>query len=807
MNNILRTVINADSSAAIPWVVCPFAGGSRGAFRSWEMLEDVSLRANLVTYPARDHRIADKPATTIAQLADELSQSILSDSTLYPEQYVLCGHSMGAQVAYETCLRLENAGKPPKVLVLSACHAPHLVSRRLLSHLSDEDFVAELVDIGGCSPELLKNPTLLDVFLPMLRADFIATENYKKSIAAASDMIKIPTLLVYGSHDMEASKEEVLSWTQWLNHDCLSIMAVDGDHFYMTEKPQYFLEQVGLHISHLLNSEATPHPALGNILHKTPSVLPDQLNYWANVYGNSVALIADDKTITYEQLAKDVAALAHGLRHLGLKPRQNAIVQLPNGVGFVTTCFALFAIGVVPVLTMPTQGERDIEGLSAIAEPAAYFIGPDTHTVNYLQRAKKLQKNYPQMEYIIVDDMTNDYQSPQMQTSIPTLTSLMGEEVGTTHDTVDLRSTDLALLLISGGTTGTPKLIPRTHGDYIFNFIESARLCEINKESIYLAVLPAAHNFTLSSPGILGVLSQGGTVVFTTYPSADEALPLIEKYRVTHTSLIPTLAQMWEQARDWETSDLSSLRCIQVGGAKLNPALAEKLWARLGPVQQVFGMAEGLLCYTRFNDDHDAIIRTQGRPLSVHDEVRIVNGDMTEVDDGQEGELLTRGPYTLRGYYKAQEYNKTAFTVDGFYRTGDLVRKTQSGNLQVVGRIKEQINRNGEKLAIVEIETLLQSSPKIQDAVIIGIPDDILGERVCAFIIPNNNNVLSIEDVRHFLTDKGLQPYKIPDQFEFVSQWPLTAVGKINKKHLIATVVDQKDTSSSSDKISSLHEL
>lgn len=169
-----------------------------------------------------------------------------------------------------------------------------------------------------------------------------------------------------------------------------------------------------------------------------------------------------------------------------------------------------------------------------------------------------------------------------------------------------------ALLLLSGGTTGTPKLIPRRHADYSYNFSASAELCGISQQSVYLAVLPVAHNFPLACPGILGTLACGGKVVLTDSASCDEVMPLIAQERVTHVALVPALAQLWVQAVEWEDSDLSSLRVIQAGGARLDPTLAEQVIATFDcTLQQVFGMAEGLLCFTRLDDPHATILHSR----------------------------------------------------------------------------------------------------------------------------------------------------------------------------------------------------
>lgn len=322
----------------------------------------------------------------------------------------------------------------------------------------------------------------------------------------------------------------------------------------------------------------------------------------------------------------------------------------------------------------------------------------------------------------------------------------------------------------------------------MLNARASAQLCELGNNTVYLAALPIAHNFPLACPGILGTLGVGGTVVMARTPGNDETFALIEREKVTMTALVPPLVKLWLSAREWDKTDISSLQLLQVGGSRFEPELAKQVMPVLGcQLQQVFGMAEGLLCYTRLDDSEDVIINTQGRPLCPDDEIRVVASNGLPVAAGEIGELQTKGPYTLRGYYRAAEHNAKSFSADGFYHSGDLVRITKSGNIVVEGRIKEQINRAGEKIAVSEVEQVLIKHPEIDSCTLIPIVDERLGERSCAFIIPstlNPSKPLSLQDVQSFLSDKGLPRYKLPDQLEQLVAWPLTAVGKIDKKRL-----------------------
>ncbi|NRN26877.1 salicylate synthase [Photorhabdus heterorhabditis] len=520
-----------------------------------------------------------------------------------------------------------------------------------------------------------------------------------------------------------------------------------------------------------------PFPILGKTLTMTPDylwngkTLDQQLAGWSDIWGNKTALIYQEQQLTYHELHQSAERLASGLFHRGIRRGDNVMVQLPNCISFVVTCFALFRLGAHPVLLMPTQRAHDIHALCQIARPVAYIIPDCIHGFDYREMAREVAASCPDLKHIIVDGEAEEFTA---------LASIDDEPLNVPGPTYS----DIAVLLLSGGTTGTPKLIPRTHDAYTYDFVLSARLCAINTDSVYLAVLPVAHNFTLGSPGILGTLSQGGCVLLSDTASCDEAMPLIERHKVTHLALVPALARLWEQARDWEQSDLSSLRCLQVGGGRLTPELAEQVMTRLGPLQQVFGTAEGLLCYTRLDDPHEVIINTQGRPLSEKDEIKIVDANLQPVAPGEVGELITRGPYTITGYYRAEQHNAVTFTTDGFYRTGDLVRMTSNGNLTVEGRIKEQINRSGEKISTQEVETLLLQHPDIDDAVVIAVPDELLGERICTCLLKSGNQPEPAQ-IQAFLHQKGVQRHKIPDQWLFVAYWPLTTVGKIDKRQLI----------------------
>ncbi|WP_256125151.1 thioesterase II family protein [Photorhabdus luminescens] len=245
---MIRSCLTTHGKPKYTLLICPFAGGSTSAFQHWSTLENSEIAASLVIYPGRDSRMNENAVTSIVPLAQSLSDLMASFTSAQRENLILVGHSMGAQVAFETCQRLEQQGCSPKALVLSGCHAPHLQSRRKLSGLPDHEFLEQLVDIGGCSPILRENPGLLELFLPMLRADFLATERYHRIMQTDAVKLQTPTLLLYGSEDKEASAMEVQQWQQWLvdgeQHLSYRYKEVVGDHFYITQEPESFIRHI-----------------------------------------------------------------------------------------------------------------------------------------------------------------------------------------------------------------------------------------------------------------------------------------------------------------------------------------------------------------------------------------------------------------------------------------------------------------------------------------------------------------------------------------------------------------------------------
>jgi len=508
--------------------------------------------------------------------------------------------------------------------------------------------------------------------------------------------------------------------------------------------------------------------------HWRGETFPAFLRERAEQYADDIAVVAGDVRLSYAQLWHEAGRIGAGLLGQGLQPGDRVLVQLGNTAGFITTVCGLFRAGLVPVYVLPAHRLTELVHFARKAEASAY-ITTDVHEgFDHRALARALQAEVPAVARVVIDGEADGFIA---------LDALQGDRSQLPSDP-DPQS--VAFLQISGGSTGLSKLIPRTHDDYIYSFRASNAICGIDRDSVYLVALPAAHNFPMSSPGFFGALYAGARVVLSPGPGPDATFPLIARERVTCCGLVPPLALLWAQAAATSAHDLSSLQVLQVGGAKLVPEAARRVIDGLGcTLQQVFGMAEGLVNYTRLDDPEELIVACQGRPISPDDEVRVVDDHDQPVAEGEVGHLLTRGPYTIGAYHNDEVANARAFTDDGFYRTGDRVQQLPGGYLVVQGRAGDHINRAGEKISAEEIEDHLLAHPAVFDAAVVSIPDDYLGERSCAFVIQQGEPIKG-PALKAWMRGRGLAAFKVPDQVVFVDSFDTTAVGKISRRELRA---------------------
>lgn len=525
--------------------------------------------------------------------------------------------------------------------------------------------------------------------------------------------------------------------------------------------------------------------ALGEALEEAALANADRV---AVVEADRRVQLGAERRITFGELRLRARRLASAFVARGICDGERVVFQLPNVIEFVVAYFAALKVGAIPIMCLPHHREGEIRAIASLGGACAWIFAARSRSFDYLEMATQLKPEIPSLRELIVvgggdGQRATDFDAlmasgreddPELERHIPDAASP-------------------AVLQLSGGTTGIPKLIPRTHDDYLYNALAFAEASDFTRDDVLIVPLPAGHNFALACPGIQGALLLGARTVLAPSPAPDVVLPLIARERVTWVPAVPATVIQWTQWSDRALHDTSSIRAIFVGGQRLNPEPARAAVEAFGPViRQVFGMAEGLLCCTRADDPPEVHLNTQGRPTSELDELRIVDDDGNEVPLGEVGELTCRGPYTLRGYYRAAEHNAKSFTSDGFYRSGDLVRRLASGNIVVEGRKKDVINRGGEKISAEEIEDLIMKHPAVALVAIVAIADHVLGERPCACVVLRESSELDLTRLTAFLRDEHrIASFKLPERLELFDALPLTGVGKVSKKDLRQIVSDR----------------
>src|SRR3989442_8523959 len=498
-------------------------------------------------------------------------------------------------------------------------------------------------------------------------------------------------------------------------------------------------------------------------------------------YAERIAFIDRDARVTYSDVARISARLALNLLEAGLAPLDRVVVQLPNVIEFVYLYFALQKIGCIPIAALATHRFLEVSQFAKLSGAAA-CVTPDRHgDFDFTEMIRRVRKGTPSIKLGIVLG-----EAPAGFLSLADLVSREPKKPPEDLRALEIDPTDPAIFQLSGGTTGVPKLIPRTHNDYAYNSRIAAKVCGVTGDSVLVLALPIAHNLPLACPGLQGYFFNGGKVVLSASMRPGDLFHLIEAHGVTHLKVVPALLIRLINDPDIVKYDLSSLRVIQSGGQRMQPEVRRRTKQLIpsATVQENFGMSEGMLFFVRLDDPEDVRLETCGRPLSPDDEVKLVDDEGKEVPPGEVGELTCRGPYTLRGYFGVPEYNARQFTPDGFYRSGDLMRLHPSGNYVVEGRKKDLVNRGGEKISADEIENLILSHPSVQNIACVPIPDPDLGERMCACVVLKKNHQLELGELIEFLKTKEIAKFKLPERLLVLDDFPVSTFGKVSKKTL-----------------------
>jgi pyochelin biosynthesis protein PchD len=518
-----------------------------------------------------------------------------------------------------------------------------------------------------------------------------------------------------------------------------------------------------------------------------PLTAGDALRATAARFPDKAAIVNDDRRLTYAEFDAATEKLGAALLGLGLRPGDRALFQMGSVSETAIALLGCAKAGIVPVCTLAQHRAIEIGEMAARAGPRAYFVQADFGAFDLVEFAKDMAAKHA-IQHLIVARAGG----PGVEGCLAFEDLIDAQPLDQARRTlagVEVTIADVLMFQLSGGTTNVPKIMPRFHGEFLGLSRAKAVRSSMDENMVALYAMPIIHTagqVAMLYPSILF----GGTCVLMRRMDVKEFFTVVERECATHSvSMGPAAIQMidYEGVRD---HDLSSLRLL------MNFHGSGVMEEHVGvPCLNTYGIGEGLIMSTALSSPKEMRHDTVGWPLSPHDEVRIVDPDTEQpVAPGDVGELYIRGPSSIRGYFKMPDVNRESFTADGFFRTGDKMSADAldgSTCYRFHGRIKDNINRGGEKIGAEEVEIVIMRHADVADAKVVAMPDRMYGEKACAFLIMMPGaGALTVEALGAFLADQGLAKFKSPERIETVESYPVTRVGKVDRQVLRTQIAE-----------------
>lgn len=508
--------------------------------------------------------------------------------------------------------------------------------------------------------------------------------------------------------------------------------------------------------------------------------LVDSFRKAAAEHPSNIALLGPGLRMTYAELDAKSNRLAAALLETGLMPLDRVVFQLGDSEQLIMAFLACLKAGLIPICTLAAHREREIGYLANLAEAKLHIVQGDDPKFDGIAFARKMRDATPSLKWILQargEPQTGVLHLEQLIESVSEAQALARLEE------VVLDPFQVAVFQLSGGTTGVPKIIPRFHNEYLYNMRAVADWLGYRSDDVLFMPQPMVHNLNMGC--CFGpILMRGGTVTVAPDLHPETLISLIETTKPTWLMLGGPIVARIESAIKTGRIDLSNARGVIAANS------APKLRALLGvAVYHIFGITEGVIMFTHAEDPAEALDTTNGRPVSTWDEVRIlVPGTETTAAPGEIGEPAFKGPYTIHGYYKAEERNRETFTSDGYYKSGDLMQPKSIGDkiyYVFCGRLKDLVSRAGEKINCEEVEMAVAGHPAVAAVVAVPYPDPVYDERLCAVLILREGfTTPTVKDLGAYLQEYGMAKFKWPERIEVVSEFPLTASGKLSRQGL-----------------------
>ncbi|NEK56849.1 AMP-binding protein [Geodermatophilus sabuli] len=485
-------------------------------------------------------------------------------------------------------------------------------------------------------------------------------------------------------------------------------------------------------------------------------------------------------TLTYAQLGGLVDRLAGAMLDMGVEREDIISIQLPNGWEFPVIALAAQRAGAIPNPIPPIYRERELRLMLGHARSKLLFVPDDFRGFPHGEVGRRLQADLPTLQHVVVIGDESDTQGPRWTADLlgerreldPALKCKLDARVPTGED--------IALLLFTSGTTGMPKAALHTHDTLWASGLPMPWAMELTGDDVAFMASTLGH-LTGFYWGMLLPLSTGQKVVYQDVWDAPAALDLIEQEKITWTLSATPFAQDLVDAQEKSRRPVTDLRAFACGGAQIPPALAHAVKEHLGAeLISLWGCSEGgTTTIHRIGTPIEMVAASDGHVVPWQ-ELRIVDEDLQPVATGESGRLQVRGPGVFVGYLDQPEFTADSMTSDGWFETGDLGRQVTDGGIRFTGRSKDIIVRGGQNVPVVETENILISHPQVADVTIVGYPDERLGERGCAVVVPAGAPP-TLKDLTDHLAQAGMAKQFWPERLEIVDQLPRTASGKIQK--------------------------
>ena len=492
-------------------------------------------------------------------------------------------------------------------------------------------------------------------------------------------------------------------------------------------------------------------------------------------------VIADARRrITFGQLKDEVERCAEFLRQIGITRGDVVTIQLPNRIEFIVVFLALELIGAVANKVNPDFRMRELDYILRFSGSRGYVCAREFKGFDYLPMARELNNRIPELTHVVIAGGPGEgyWNLEEGLAKNPPIAP---------EHRVRMDPNEIFRMAFTSGTTGDPKCVLHSFNTTLCTIRRINVDFKVTDKDVMLVYLPVGLNWGYIC--LLQTIMAGGRAVLMERFSAKGSLEAIQRERVTYIATAPASIVAMLNEPGLKDFDLSSLRIVITGGASAAIETIKAYQAHMkGHLIELYGMLEtGFHTYTRFTDDPQKVNGTIGRCVD-HMGLRLLDEAGNDVPRGEVGEIAALGPSVHLGYHNNPRANAESFTADGWFRTGDLGKFVdEAGNVQIVGRRKEIINRGGKKFFPREVEEILYTHPKIMHAAMVGIADARLGEKNCLCVIPKAGERLTLEEMVAFLKGE-VADYKLPEVLVHVEELPLTGTGKL-RRHVLAEQV------------------